>query len=166
MPLLSLSRLPDEARANVAAALNRALACTYSLHLAIKSAHWNTKGPLFISLHKLYDELAGGMLARADELAERVTSLGVSARATAAIVGAAPCADFTAEFIDCHDSVRRVLAAYVPCHDLLRTAREVANQVGDRESAQLLDVMLTDMEHDAGLLRPHIEEIAAPAPTA
>lgn len=166
MPLPSLSRLPDEARANVAAALNRALACTYAQHLAVKSAHWNVKGPLFIALHKLYDELAGNMLTRADELAERVTALGVSARATAAIVGTAPCAAFTAEFIECHDSVHRVLATYVPCHDLLRTAREVANQVGDRESAQLLDVMLTDLEHEAGLLRPHVEVVAPPPPNA
>ena len=49
----------------------------------MKQAHWNVRGPNFISLHELFDRLAGELEETVDELAERVTALGGRALGTA-----------------------------------------------------------------------------------
>ena len=46
------------------------------LALQAKQAHWNVKGPSFIALHELFDELVDAVLEHADELAERAVELG------------------------------------------------------------------------------------------
>ena len=50
--------LPPDNRKDLVALLNQHLADTLDLHAQTKYAHWNVKGPGFISLHKLFDELA------------------------------------------------------------------------------------------------------------
>lgn len=56
--------------------LNQQLADTFDMLSQVKQAHWNIKGPQFIALHKLLDELAEGLLNYVDMLAERITALG------------------------------------------------------------------------------------------
>jgi starvation-inducible DNA-binding protein len=56
--------------------LNQQLADTFDMLSQVKQAHWNIKGPNFIALHKLLDELADGLINYVDMLAERTTALG------------------------------------------------------------------------------------------
>lgn len=56
--------------------LNAQLADTFDMVSLIKQAHWNIKGSQFIALHKFFDELAQGLLAYIDMIAERATALG------------------------------------------------------------------------------------------
>jgi starvation-inducible DNA-binding protein len=46
------------------------------LYTNYKHYHWQTFGPLFRDLHKLFDTLATEVLATSDELAERVRMIG------------------------------------------------------------------------------------------
>ena len=62
--------------------LNQALANALDLKLQAKQAHWNIKGPNFISLHELFDKVAGEVDGYADMLAERVVQLGGFAKGT------------------------------------------------------------------------------------
>lgn len=62
--------------------LNVSLASTTDMYVQLKQAHWNVKGPEFIALHKLFDELAKGVEGQVDIVAERVTSLGGTALGT------------------------------------------------------------------------------------
>lgn len=165
MPLPSLSKQPDEARAQIGAALSRATAATLAICLALKTAHWLAKGPHFIALHKLFDELADAALSRSDTLAERCVGLGVPAQATPQFMAGQPGADFPAEFIDGLDAVRRVLVAYDAYAEALRLVRAVAAKYGDRETGKILDDIIADVEHDAFLLRPHIEVVAPKLPS-
>jgi starvation-inducible DNA-binding protein len=48
----------------------------FILYLNYKHYHWQTFGPLFRDLHRLFDELAGEVYATVDELAERVRMIG------------------------------------------------------------------------------------------
>mgnify|MGYP005614259575 CR=1 FL=1 len=50
--------LPEEKRSAVARLLNQALADLIDLKLQAKQAHWNVKGPNFIALHELFDDVA------------------------------------------------------------------------------------------------------------
>jgi len=79
--------IPEKTRIELVTALNMSLASTADLYNQLKQAHWNVKGPNFISLHKLFDDIASGMLSQSDTIAERVTSLGGSTLATTQMIG-------------------------------------------------------------------------------
>src|SRR5215831_15266593 len=60
----------------VVTALRRQVANGFVLYTNDKLYHWQTYGPLFRDLHKLFDEFAKEILASVDELAERVRMIG------------------------------------------------------------------------------------------
>ena len=63
-------------RAQLVETLNRRLADAIDLQCQCKQAHWIVKGPNFIALHKLFDEVHAGVESYVDLLAERVVQLG------------------------------------------------------------------------------------------
>ncbi len=56
--------------------LQRQVANAFLLHANYKRHHWQTYGPLFRDLHRLFDELARDVLGTLDELAERLRMIG------------------------------------------------------------------------------------------
>ena len=56
--------------------LQRQVSNAFILYLNYKHYHWQTFGPLFRDLHRLFDELAAEVYATVDELAERVRMIG------------------------------------------------------------------------------------------
>lgn len=74
--------LPEDKRRKIVARLNSLLASSLDLALQAKQAHWNTRGPSFITLHELYDKVHAGAEEAADLLAERVAALGGVAEGT------------------------------------------------------------------------------------
>jgi starvation-inducible DNA-binding protein len=60
----------------VVQALNLQVANAFVLYANYKHYHWQTYGPLFRDLHRLFDELAGAVIGSVDELAERVRMIG------------------------------------------------------------------------------------------
>ena len=78
--------LPEATRREAIALLNQRLAECIDLKAQCKQAHWNVKGPSFIALHKLFDDVAGDVENYADLLAERVVQLGGVAEGTVGVV--------------------------------------------------------------------------------
>ena len=78
--------LPVETRAKVAELLNLRLADCIDLQTQCKQAHWNVKGPSFIALHKLFDEINAAVEEYVDLIAERVVQLGGIAEGTVGVV--------------------------------------------------------------------------------
>jgi starvation-inducible DNA-binding protein len=78
--------LPEATRAEVTSLLNQRLAACIDLQLQCKQAHWNVKGPAFIALHRLFDEITDDVGTYSDLLAERVVQLGGVAEGTAGVV--------------------------------------------------------------------------------
>jgi len=78
--------LPAETRSEVVSLLNQRLADCIDLQTQCKQAHWNVKGPTFIALHKLLDEIYEAIGGHVDLLAERVVQLGGVADGTVRIV--------------------------------------------------------------------------------
>jgi len=74
--------LPAETRARVVALLNNRLADCVDLQSQCKQAHWNVKGPHFIALHKLFDEIYEAAEEYVDLIAERIVQLGGVAEGT------------------------------------------------------------------------------------
>ena len=77
--------LPEKTRIEMAALLQCRLADSIDLMLQAKQAHWNVKGPNFIALHHLFDEVEADVRDYVDLIAERVVQLGGTAEGTVRI---------------------------------------------------------------------------------
>lgn len=75
-------RLDRENRRNVRDLLNKRLAEAIDLKTQTKHAHWNVKGPNFIALHELFDQVAATVEEYGDLIAERIVQLGRRAEGT------------------------------------------------------------------------------------
>lgn len=80
--------LPEPDRREAIALLNQRLADCINLQTQCKQAHWNVKGPTFIALHELFDQVNTAVTEYVDLLAERIVQLGGVAQGTAAVVAA------------------------------------------------------------------------------
>ena len=65
--------------------MNQRLADAVDLQSQMKQAHWNVKGPNFIGLHKLFDDVYEGVSEYVDLIAERIVQLGGIAEGTARV---------------------------------------------------------------------------------
>ena len=74
---LSLSR-----RKELVVLMNQRLADAIDLQMQMKQAHWNVKGPSFIALHELFDQVYGAVSGYVDLIAERIIQLGGIAEGT------------------------------------------------------------------------------------
>src|SRR5450755_4025850 len=79
--------IPAEKRTALAQLLNERLADLIDLQLQAKQAHWNVKGPTFISLHELFDTVSEEAEEFVDTVAERIVALGGIAEGTLSAVG-------------------------------------------------------------------------------
>jgi starvation-inducible DNA-binding protein len=78
--------LPEDRRIEVIDLLNQRLAEAIDLQTQCKQAHWNVKGPSFIGLHKLFDDINEAVEDYVDLIAERAVQLGGVAAGTVGAV--------------------------------------------------------------------------------
>src|SRR5260370_7938054 len=78
--------VPETTRVEVIELLNQRLADCIDLQTQCKQAHWNVKGPSFIGLHKLFDDINESVEGYVDLIAERIVQLGGIAEGTTAAV--------------------------------------------------------------------------------
>jgi starvation-inducible DNA-binding protein len=74
--------LPESTRVEVASLFNAWLADAIDLQAQCKQAHWNVKGPDFIALHTLFDQVSEAAEGYIDLIAERIVQLGGIAEGT------------------------------------------------------------------------------------
>ena len=80
--------LPARTRDRVCELLQARLSDTVDLHWQIKQAHWTVKGPHFMSLHLLFDQVNEAVEGYVDTIAERIVQLGGVAEGTVRVVAA------------------------------------------------------------------------------
>jgi starvation-inducible DNA-binding protein len=131
--------LPAETRAKVADLLNRRLADCIDLQTQCKQAHWNVKGPQFIALHKLFDEINEDVEEYVDLLAERVVQLGGVAEGTARVVAERSIiGDYPLDISGGHahvDALSTALASFGGC------ARKAIHELEELEDADSMDIL-------------------------
>ena len=74
--------LSEKHRETVANALSHLLADSYTLYLKTHNYHWNVSGPLFRTLHLMFEEQYQELAVAADDIAERIRALGHHAPGT------------------------------------------------------------------------------------
>jgi starvation-inducible DNA-binding protein len=68
--------IKSENRTDIVNGLSRLLADTYTLYLKTHNYHWNVTGPMFTSLHALFEEQYTELATAVDVIAERIRALG------------------------------------------------------------------------------------------
>jgi starvation-inducible DNA-binding protein len=74
--------ISEKRRAELNALMNLRLSSAVDLQMQIKQAHWNVKGPSFIGLHELFDQVDEAVESYVDMIAERIVQLGGVAEGT------------------------------------------------------------------------------------
>ncbi len=145
-------------RSAIADGLARLLADSYTLYLKTHNFHWNVTGPMFSTLHTLFEAHYTELAAAVDEIAERIRALGFPAPGSY---------QQFAELSSIKEetgvpTARQMIAQLVSGQEtIVRTAREVAPtaaDAGDEPSADLLTQRMQVHEKNAWMLRSLLEE--------
>ncbi|OWK43953.1 DNA starvation/stationary phase protection protein Dps [Fimbriiglobus ruber] len=151
--------LSAEVRAKSVDLLNQFLADYIDLYTQIKHAHWNIKGPHFIMLHELFDDLAEEVEEGIDTVAERATALGGVAKGTARLASAA---SKLPEFpIDTHTDLAVVdvlVARFAHAAKFARAAIEEADKFGDKGTSDLFTGLSRELDKSLWFLESHLQK--------
>lgn len=143
-------------RKKIADGLSRFLADSYTLYLKTHNFHWNITGPMFNSLHTMFETQYNEQWIALDDIAERIRALGFNApgsyREFVALSSIAEEPGLT-DSADWREMVRQlVLGNEAVC----RTARDVldiADDADDAPTEDLLTQRLQTHEKYAWMLR-------------
>ncbi len=131
--------LPEAARVEAIGLLNQRLADAIDLQTQCKQAHWNVKGPTFIALHKLFDDINEDVEEYVDLLAERVVQLGGVAEGTASVVAErSTLIDYPLALSTGAEHVAALSDALAAFGRTARTGIEEMNALEDADSADIL----------------------------
>jgi starvation-inducible DNA-binding protein len=157
MSVTTRNDLPARQRAKLQQLLNARLADALDLSSASKQAHWNVKGPNFIALHELFDQLHGNIEQHVDTIAERIAALGGSAHGTVqAAAGASSLAPYP---LHISDGVEHLMALADRLADFgrkIRAAIPAADRMGDADTADLFTAVSRDADKYLWFLEAHL----------
>jgi len=71
--------ISEQDRQNIADGLAKVLADSYTLYLKTHNYHWNVTGPMFNTLHLMFEGQYTELATAVDEIAERIRALGIAA---------------------------------------------------------------------------------------
>jgi starvation-inducible DNA-binding protein len=145
--------IPEDTRVEIASELGRLLADTYTLYLKTHNYHWNVTGPMFNTLHLMFEVQYNELWLAIDLIAERIRSLGefapgsyaqFAALSSIAEADGIPSADeMLADLVAGHEAVARTA----------RAAFAVADAANDQPTADLITQRLQVHEKTAWMLR-------------
>jgi len=124
-------------RSRMVELLNARLADAIDLRTQLKVAHWNVKGPQFIALHKLFDEIVEDVDEYVDFIAERAVQLGGIADGTARQAAERSSLDEYSATGGGQEHVHAVADALVSFGRLAREAIEIAAGAKDQVTSDI-----------------------------
>lgn len=140
-------------REAIASGLARLLADSYTLYLKTHNYHWNVEGPMFNTLHNLFEEQYTELATAVDEIAERIRALGVKAPGSYSEFAKLASVDEAKGGESAEDMLRELVLGQ---EAIVRTAREafpVAEKSNDEPTADLLTQRMQTHEKNAWMLR-------------
>jgi len=140
-------------RQTIAQGLSRLLADSYTLYLKTHNYHWNVKGPLFNTLHQMFEEQYTELATAVDEIAERIRALGEPAPGSYKAYAALTSIPEEDDVPHAEEMIRRLLEGQ---ETVARTARSVigsADAANDEPTADLLTQRMQVHEKNAWMLR-------------
>ncbi len=140
-------------RKAISEGLAKLLADSYSLFLMTHNFHWNVTGPMFNTLHLMFEAQYTELFTAVDAIAERIRSLGVFAPGSFAEFTRLSTVEQKENVRDANEMIKLLVAAH---ETVIRTAREVfpvVDKAGDESTADVLTQRMQIHEKTAWMLR-------------
>ena len=145
-------------RQAIAGGLSRLLADTYTLYLKTHNFHWNVTGPMFNTLHLMFETQYNELALAVDLIAERIRALGFPAPGSYREFGKLTSIAESQGAPDASAMIRELVEGQ---EAVVRTARSVfpdADAAHDEPTADLLTQRMQVHEKNAWMLRSLLEK--------
>ncbi len=143
--------------AEIADLLQKQLSAYNDLHLTLKHVHWNVVGPSFIGVHEMLDPQVLLVRGYADEVAERIATLGASPKGTpGAIIEDRTWSDYS---LGRDTTVAHMAALDLVYTGIVEDTRKNIAQLDDLDlvTQDLLIAHATELEKFQWFIRAHLE---------
>ena len=156
MAELYASGLKDNTAKSMIELLNARLADAIDLANAVKQAHWNIRGPSFIAIHELLDQIVVRMRDHADAIAERCVVLGGAALGTSqAVARATTIAPYPDQVHGQDEHVGELTERFKDFGRKCREAIDAASDAGDQGTADLFTSVSRAVDKDSWFIGAH-----------
>jgi starvation-inducible DNA-binding protein len=145
--------IKEKDREETAQGLSKLLADTYTLYLKTHNFHWNVTGPMFQTLHLMFEQQYDELALAVDQIAERIRALGFFAPGSYGEFSRLSSIKEENGAIDARKMIRLLVEGQ---EAVIRTARSVfpvVDRVNDQPTADLLARRLEVHEKTAWMLR-------------
>ena len=145
--------ISESHRSQIAQGLSRLLADSYTLYLKTHNFHWNVTGPMFQTLHTLFETQYTELALAVDQIAERIRALGFPAPGTYKQFSELSSIPEEPSVPDARTMIRQLVDGQ---ESVVRTARSLFPIIGeahDEPSADLLTQRMQVHEKNAWMLR-------------
>lgn len=149
--------IDPETRTRIAYGLSRLLADTYTLYLKTHNYHWNVTGPMFQTLHLMFETQYSELALAVDLIAERIRALGAKAPGSYAEFTTLTSIAEEPQTRSATEMIRDLVAGQ---EAVVRTARglfPVVDEAHDEPTADLLTQRMQIHEKTAWMLRSLLE---------
>jgi len=134
-------------REKLIAILNQRLADAADLKSQAKQAHWNVKGPNFIALHELFDQVSTELDTHVDDIAERITTLGGVAMGTVRLAaGNSSLSEYPHEISDGTAHVDALSSVLADFGKKVRSDIDSTDELGDKDTADLFTAISREVD--------------------
>jgi len=150
--------ISEQDRQSIVDGLSRMLADTYTLYLKTHNFHWNVTGPMFQTLHLMFETQYNELALAVDLIAERIRALGSPAPGTYAEFARLSTVKEPSGVPSAQDMIRQLVQDQ---EAVVRTARllfKAVDQAGDEPTADLLTQRMQVHEKTAWMLRSLLEK--------
>jgi starvation-inducible DNA-binding protein len=144
-------------RKDIARGLSHVLADSYTLYLKTHNFHWNVTGPMFQTLHLMFETHYNELALAVDAIAERIRALGHPAPGTYKAFASLSNIKEDDGVPKAEDMIKRLVDGH---ETVAKTAREVfsvAEKAGDQPTCDLLTQRMQIHEKTAWMLRSLLE---------
>ncbi len=149
--------IAENDRKEIADGLSKLLADTYTLYLKTHNFHWNVTGPMFQTLHLMFETQYNELSQAVDVIAERIRALGFYAPGTYADFARLSSIKEAAGVPQAQEMIKQLVDGQ---EAVVRTARSVfpvVERASDEATADLLTQRMQLHEKTAWMLRSLLE---------
>jgi starvation-inducible DNA-binding protein len=144
-------------REKIARGLSKVLADTYTLYLKTHNFHWNVTGPMFQTLHLMFEQHYNELALAVDAIAERIRALGYPAPGTYKQFAALSSIKEDDGVPKAQDMIRLLVEGHEAVARTARTVFRSADEANDQPTCDLLTQRLQIHEKTAWMLRSLLE---------
>jgi starvation-inducible DNA-binding protein len=149
--------IAKDARRDIADGLSRLLADEYTLYLKTHNFHWNVTGPMFNTLHLMFETHYNESALAVDTVAERIRALGFPAPGTYSAYAKLSSIEETEGVPDAQEMIRLLVKGHEACAKTARSLFPYADDASDEPTADLLTQRMQVHEKTAWMLRSLLE---------